>query len=74
MTFSLSIETTDGKTFPWKFLSKLTEDQARTVAISHFNARRHYRLPVVSVALIKDGQVWDVYDGQWATTINGWWN
>ncbi len=64
-TFTLSIETTEGKSFINGFHLGTQEPLARQIAEEKFHARRNNGLPVVTVALLLGNKMVDCYDGQW---------
>ena len=65
MTFTLSIEDTAGHSFQHGFHLGTDERLARQIAEEKFNARIKHGLPVVTVALIHDRKIVDVFDGTW---------
>ena len=65
MTFCLSIEETEGASRLHGFHLGTIESVARSIAEETFHARVRHALPVVTVALMLNGKVFDVYDGRW---------
>lgn len=64
-TFTLSIEATAGQSFQHHFHLGTIESVARDCAADIFRARVRNSLPVVTVALIREGRIFDVFDGRW---------
>jgi hypothetical protein len=67
MTFTLSIEATAGQAFVHGFHLGTIESVARQIAQEKFHARIAHGLPVVTVALIRGGKLFDIYDGEWSS-------
>jgi hypothetical protein len=65
MTFTLSIETAAGQSFQHGFHLGTIESVARQIAEEMFHNRVKYGHPVVTVALIRGGKLFDCYDGKW---------
>jgi hypothetical protein len=65
-TFTLSIEETAGNSFLHGFHLGTDERLARQIAEEVFNARVKYGQPIVTVALIRDRKLVDVFDGTWS--------
>jgi hypothetical protein len=63
--FTLSIETTAGQSFQHGFHLGTDERLARQIAEEKFHARANNSLPVVTVALMRNGKVVDCYGGYW---------
>jgi hypothetical protein len=63
--FVLSIETTNGA-FQYGFHLGTNEAEARKLAEERFHWRAQYQNDIVTVALKRDGKLFDVYYG------NGW--
>lgn len=65
-TFTLSIEETHGRSRVHGFHLGTIESVARACAVDIYNARIVAGLPVVTVALIRDSAIVDVYgNGSW---------
>jgi hypothetical protein len=63
--FILSIETTSGQSQMHGFHLGTDERLARQIAEEKFHARVAYGLPVVTVALFRNGKMVDCYGGRW---------
>jgi hypothetical protein len=63
--FILSIETEAGKSHVHGFHLGTDEHLARQIAEEKFHARVQYGLPVVTVALVRNGKMVDCYGGEW---------
>jgi hypothetical protein len=63
--FTLSIEDRAGHSFQHGFHLGTIERVARTLAEGCYHGRIANKLPVVTVALKRAGEVFDVYDGEW---------
>ncbi len=63
--FCLWIETTPGKSVQHGFHLGTDEKLARQIAEEKFNARVEHGLPVVTVALMRNRKIVDVFDGKW---------
>lgn len=64
-TFELSIETSPGKSERHGFHLGTIEPIARQIAEEKFHARRKWGYPTVTVALTRNGKLFDCYDGTW---------
>jgi len=64
-TFTLSIETTEGQSFQYGFHLGTDERLARQIAEERFHARVNNGLPVITVAILRDGRMVDCYGGRW---------
>lgn len=69
--FVLSIETIAGKAFVHGFYLGTDERLARRIAEERFHGRIANNLPVVTVALMRDHRIYDVYDGRWHSELAG---
>ena len=67
--FTLSIEPTDGAAFQHGFHLGSDERVARGIAVERFNGRNAYGLHTRTVALIRAGRIFDVFDGAWSSTV-----
>jgi hypothetical protein len=67
--FTLSIETEAGKAHQYGFHLGTYEPLARQIAQERFHARVNNGYPTVTVALIRNGRLFDCYDGQWHSQI-----
>ncbi len=65
MPFILSIETTSGVSHQHGFHLGTDETLARQIAEERFHGRVAAGLPVVTVALLRDHRIVDVFDGKW---------
>ena len=65
MTFVLSIETKPGHSEQYGFHLGTNEQLARQIVEEKFRFFVQSSLPVVTMALIRDGKLFDCYDGQW---------
>ena len=67
MTFTLSIEETVGISKLHGFHLGTIESTARTICEEKLAARKEYGIPTVSLALIRNGKIFDVLysDGTW---------
>lgn len=63
-TFTLSIETTEGQSFQYGFHLGTQEPLARQIAEEKFHARVKHNMPTVTVALLRNGRMYDCYDGR----------
>ena len=67
--FLLSIEPTEGESFIYGFHLGTDERDARKAAEDIFKHRRWFErrrnVTIRTVALKRDGKLFDVYDGQW---------
>jgi hypothetical protein len=73
--FVLSIETTSGQSIQHGFHLGTDERLAREIAAEKFHARVRHGLPVVTVALLRDRKLVDVYDGTWFNAdTRAWWD
>lgn len=61
--FTLSIETAPGVSEQHGFHLGTIEALARVIVADKFAARVAYGLPVITMALMRDGRVFDVYHG-----------
>ncbi len=66
-TFTLSIESTPGNSSQHGFHLGTIESVARQIAVERFKVLAANNMPVVTVALIRGGKVFDCYDGEWAS-------
>jgi hypothetical protein len=64
-TFELSIETAPGKSERHGFHLGTIEAIARQIAKEKFYARRKWGYPTVTVALMRNGKLFDCYDRTW---------
>lgn len=64
-TFTLSIEETAGTSRQHGFHLGTDERLARQIAEEKFHAMRKHAMPIVTVALIREHRLFDVYDGCW---------
>jgi hypothetical protein len=67
-TFTLSIEPVDGATFQHPFHLGTIEDIARKLAEETFHGRNAYGKHTITVALMRDRKIIDVFDGQWVNS------
>ena len=65
--YVLSIEETHGKSKQYGFHLGTDLDLAKKIAEEKFHARVKYNLPVVTVALMRNGKLVDCYAGKWAS-------
>ena len=63
--FTLSIEITAGQSFQHGFHLGTDERLAHQIAEEKFHARANNGLPVVTVALMRNGKMVDCYGGRW---------
>ena len=63
--FCLSIETAPGKSEQYGFHLGTDEKLARQIAEEKFTLRVANGLPVVTVALMRNRKIVDVFDGKW---------
>lgn len=61
--FMLSIEPVEGKSFTHGFHLGTDERVARDIAKEAWHARNKQNLPTVTVALMRDGKIFDCYMG-----------
>ena len=66
--FILSIETAPGQSQKYGFHLGTDERLARQIAEEKFHSRANNGLPVVTVALLRDGKMVDCYGGTWFGT------
>lgn len=66
--YILSIETTEGNSYKHGFHLGTILDVAKAIAEEQFNARVANRQPIVTVALMRNGKIIDVFYG------NGLWH
>lgn len=69
--FVLSIEVAAGRSIQYGFHLGTDERLARQIAEEKFNARVAHGLPVVTVALMRDRRIVDVFDGKWFNATCG---
>lgn len=69
--FCLSIEVAAGQAVQHGFHLGTDERLARQIAEEKFHARVKHGLPVVTVALMRDRKVVDVFDGKWFNDCEG---
>jgi hypothetical protein len=74
MFFMLSIEPCDKPAFVHGFHLGTDETTARGIAVSMYRGRVRYGLPTRSVALLRGGKVFDVYDGEWESEMFARWS
>jgi hypothetical protein len=65
MPYVLSIEVKEGETVQHGFHLGTQLPLARQIAVEMFHARANNGLPVVTVALMQNGKVVDVYSGKY---------
>lgn len=65
-TFVLSIEPTDGKSFVHGYHLGTDEAVARAIAAERFHGRNSCGMHTRTVALIRNGRLFAVYDGEWS--------
>jgi len=65
--FLLSIEPVDGPAFRSGFHLGTDEALARAIAVERFHGRNAAGMATVTVALLRDDRLVDVYDGTWAS-------
>jgi hypothetical protein len=65
--FTLSIEPVEGAVFVHGFHLGTIEKVARDCAADIFANRNNYGSPTRTVALIRDGKLFDVFDGTWSS-------
>ena len=63
--FTLSIEDTEGHSFQHGFHLGTDEKLARQIAEEKYHARVKHGLPVITVALMRQGKMVDCYGGYW---------
>jgi hypothetical protein len=72
-TFTLSIEPTEGTAFQHLYHLGTDEAVARYCAEDIFGHRQWYqgrgRVTIRTVALMRDGRMFDCFDGQWASDV-----
>jgi len=68
-TFTLSIEPTNGAAFQHGFHLGTDEAVARGIAEERFAGRNAYGLHTRTVALVRNGRLFDVFDGAWSSTV-----
>ena len=68
-TFTLSIEPTNAAAFQHGYHLGTDEAVARSIAVERFNGRNAYGLHTRTVALIRAGRIFDVFDGAWSSTV-----
>jgi hypothetical protein len=73
--FVLSIEPTEGKTFQHGYHLGTDERLARKIAEETFTARNgaainHPSMWTRTVALMRDGRLFDTFDGRWASDMH----
>ena len=75
-TFTLSIEPTEGKAYQYGFHLGTIEHIARQCAEDRFNGLNASNQPTRTVALIRDGKIFDTYDGTgWHSSwVDAWLN
>jgi hypothetical protein len=68
--FTLSIEPTEGETFQYGFHLGTVESTARSCAADIFkNYTKGGKIRIRTVALKRDGKIFDVYDGEWTSDM-----
>jgi hypothetical protein len=65
ITYTMSIEAEEGKAWQHGFHLGTEEALARQIVEEKFQARVKHDLPVVTIALLRDRKVVDVFDGRW---------
>jgi hypothetical protein len=65
--FTMSIEYAPGESKQHGFNIGTDEALARTIVADLFHARVRAGLPVIAVALMRDGKLVDCYDNVWAS-------
>jgi hypothetical protein len=63
--FLLSVEVTEGNSFIHGFHLGYDEAEARALAVERFLGRVGWGLPVVTVALLRNGKVFDTFYGSY---------
>ena len=65
--FEMSIETTEGNSFKNGFHLGTDESLARAIVMERYAARVNAGVPTVTIALMRDGRIVDVWMGdRWA--------
>lgn len=64
--YTMSIETNEYESHQYGFHLGTDERIARELVEERFIGRINSKLPVVTIALMLDGHIVDVYDGRWA--------
>lgn len=65
--FTLSVEPVEGETYQHPFHLGTDWRLAREIAEERFRATRHHRGQAKTVALKREGKIYDVFDGEWAS-------
>ena len=65
--FTLSVEPVEGETYQHPFHLGTQWELARTIAEERFRATNHHRGLAKTVALKREGKIFDVFDGEWAS-------
>jgi hypothetical protein len=65
--FLISIEPAEGKSFVHGFHAGTIERVARTLVEDMFRGRNAAGLWTRTVALVRDGKLFDTFDGRWAS-------
>jgi hypothetical protein len=66
-TFTLSIEPVEGTSFQYGFHLGTIESTAREIAVEKFHARNANGMATRTVALMREGKIFDCYDGRWSS-------